>query len=63
MKKIRVFLVVVFALSLFLVNPVAFAYKACSDTYANGCHVGTHCDFYDDETDEWIGSMTIEYQC
>lgn len=43
---------------------VALAYRACTDTYTqDGCHVGTHCDHYDDETGEWIGSVTIAYQC
>lgn len=43
---------------------VALAEMACTDTYTeDGCHAGTHCDHYDDETGEWIGSVTIEYQC
>lgn len=41
----------------------AFAYRACTETYAGDCLAGTHCDFYDDETDQWYGSITVEYQC
>jgi len=62
-KRIRCFLIVVFAFTLLAVQPIAWAYKACTDSYAGGCHIGTHCDYYDDVTDEWIGSVTIEYQC
>lgn len=64
MKKIfRIVLMIAFVCGAAMAPSSVFAYGACTDTYAGGCHVGTHCDYYDDETDEWTGSVTVEYQC
>ena len=63
----RRILVTVFAVALMALGPQALAYYSCSYTVTvhstGGQSCSRTCNFYDNETHMWQGSITMEFQC
>jgi hypothetical protein len=61
-KKVwLVALLVMLAVTAF--GPSANAYYVCTETYVGECHNTTSCDYYDNDTGRYTGSINVHYHC